>query len=266
MWAANQKAQFAYAGIGLAESGLEKYLAANSVRLERGFDEATGSHVLDVVADPMHVNVALGLGSAAHSLRSALDTAVSTLLTRAKGRMAGSRVVFPVDESEEQLRSTFEDGSRTCPNCRHVMTSKGRYADIRQHLPELEELIFNEFKPWGKTSALWQLSRLDNLDKHRMIFPALGNVAWQGSHSSKDAAGGAFLGLYNTYSFMPGTRFTIGRGIEPIEIIHEGRFSATLIFQEDVPFGGEPAIETLKELVKLVTGIIETLQAHFERG
>jgi hypothetical protein len=276
LWQAMAKIGWANMSLTVTRGYLEKYLANGGIKAEIVKHNETDELAFAVVAYDLPLDIALSLGMAVHSLRSALDAAVSTLMQRA-GSKSG-RTNFPIHQTERALRATFDDGIRTCPDCKQSRTNSGLNAPIRKLLPDLETLIFDEFKPWeGGSYALWALSRLDNIDKHRMILPTYATANWKGGEFwTKSTGGGALWSVGSSYSVSPGSMYILAHHVEQHEIITPGVFdtslefplyvSAEVPFPEPLPFGGKACVETLEEVAKLVTGVVETLEAHFQRG
>jgi hypothetical protein len=262
LWQALAKAFHARTCIDVPHNHLDYYLSQGGIHLNEHFDEAAQRHTLTLVTEPMNPEVPIIIGTAFHTLRSALDTAVSTLVADAKGVPSG-RENFPMHSTEQELRAMFEPGHRQCSACGDVRESKPAANTIIEYLPDLQKLIFETFKPWEDGNfPIWALGRLDNINKHRMIMPVLANITWS---DSVMLTSNNSMNWKPSYTLPPGNQVIISRTVEPVTFYEKGTFKATLAFPSDIPFGGKPVFETLEELLQLVTGIIETLEAQFKR-
>lgn len=68
----------------------------------------------------------------------------------------------------------------------------------------------------------------------------------------------------NLWIVQPGMEMEIMRGEEPLRATSTPQVSSILRLPENLPFGGQDVFEVLEKLYKLVSGILITLQSHFE--
>jgi hypothetical protein len=227
---------------------------------------AANAYSLTLFTNPMPIEMPLMLGAAIHSMRSALDTAVSTLMTNATGK-DDSRTNFPMHQTERELRASFGPGARTCADCGKTRANRGLNADIRDHLPDLETLIMESFRPWKEGNPLlWGLGKMDNINKHKMLLPTFGWTRWTGSFVARYKAGGITAFDQTTWKIGPGESLTLIKEAESIEISDPGKFAVEFVFAGINPFTNLEIFKTLQECVALVDGVIETLETHFKRG
>ena len=64
---------------------------------------------------PLPIELPLVIGSVIHSLRSSLDTALSTLMVLATGKEE-AQTNFPMHATERELRNSFGSTERKCPD------------------------------------------------------------------------------------------------------------------------------------------------------
>jgi hypothetical protein len=260
LWQSVAKVNWAHQMAAGAMNLFDAYVK-QSLRIEAQFDGLM--HRIEIVAEPIPVEIPLAIATALHNLRSALDTAVSVLMARETGK-PDARINFPMHGTERELRSSFGTTERVCAACGDKRISKGAHEKIREHLPDLERLIIEDFKPWKDgTYALWALGKLDNISKHRVIMPVIATVTASDPSITMGDYGRIAGG---TFTVSPGTRITLGVGPGKASIKEQGVLSGSLIFPSDIPLGGEPIFEALKQLTKLTAGIIQTLEAHFKGG
>lgn len=190
------------------------------------------------------------LGACIHSYRSALDTAMTTLVSELKGDT--KRIHFPFHETEHNLRQSFSNKG-------------GGNKIISTLLPDLTDLIINEIKPYKDGNyALWALNKLDNTEKHTMLLPVLS------SKIISDNAKGYLLdtdwSFPTVHAAEPGTEFTQRCPPIPEDQIKLEDPIGGLMFPRGHPLAERPLIEGLEELSKAVLGIIETFETHFNSG
>jgi hypothetical protein len=119
-----------------------------SIRVER--DEQAGEVSYFIASVPeIPVECSLLLGDALQNLRSALDYAAYFLVKRYSGETT-TKTGFPIGESAQEYQAAF---ARKVP-------SAGQFA---------KEAI-DRMRPYkGGNEHLWQLHRLNNIDKHRLL-------------------------------------------------------------------------------------------------
>ena len=261
LWQADAKVEWARTNLRFAVEFMESYLE-RGMAAKQSYNERTNLWDINFEAAQFDIILPLSIGASFHSLRSALDTAISILLTNATGKTS-TRSNFPMHETENQLRATFEDGERTCPDCRSVRAARGGNADIRDKLPDLEKLIFENFKPWRDGNfQLWALGKMDNIHKHRLIMPILGEVSWKGSFSAEFPGGNTMKETASTFILNPGGIFPLVKGASVFRL-DTGKYAAEVIFKDD-PLAGVPVIGALENSIELVSGILETLHTQFQ--
>lgn len=261
LWQAFVKLQFADQMFSAAVQHFHSYHASGT-GFREDFIEATQSYQTVLYADLLPWPIPALIGAGIHSLRSSLDTAISVLIARAGGK-PDSRINFPVHGTERDLRESFEPGKTTCPDCKKTRPKKATNHEIRSLLPDLERIIMTEFMPWEDGNyALWALSKIDNIQKHRMLVPvaltASGNVDFRSQEGT--------IAANNIWQTFAGQSVLIAQSREPLIITNTPGTMSELNFPDNIPFRGKPVFEVLTELFKLVNGILVTLQSHFERG
>ena len=277
LWEATAKLDWAFALSNYAKKLAEGY-AQTSLEVEKGNVlalEAAGEGTMRVTGStfnlilhtkPLPIELPLTIGSAIHALRSALDTAVSTLMTLARGK-DDSRTNFPMHETERELRNSFGLSERNCPDCGVPRTSKGINSPIREHLPDFETLVMETFKPWKEGNPLlWGLGKVDNINKHRMLLPTFSETAWTGTVEATFASGARHVYDGCTWLVGPAQDVVVIEGASSIELGEPGKFNIKFIFGGSNPFSDLDVFETLQSCIGLVEGVIKTLETHFKRG
>jgi len=259
-WQASFKLQFAADQFASASALCAQFLHEGHAGVRQEFDPSTSTYRLFMFAERLPGNVPMLIGGGIHSLRSALDTAVS-MLVREAGADGELRVNFPVHGSQKELIASFGDGKRTCPDCKVTRPQKATNRIIRQKLPDLERIIIEVFQAWRDGNyPLWALSKLDNLQKHQNLLL----VATTNSLSVDFYTAEGYISQGCLWKIQTGQTVEIAASRSEITLTSEPSFGSELLFPEGIPFGGKPVFEVLEELFELVRGILVILQAHFE--
>ena len=113
---------------------------------------------------------ALIVGDALHNLRAALDmVAYETVATITPNFSKLDKVNFPFSDNRQNLIGT------------------GPYRAINEAVPEVAAFIADTIKPYETGNrTLWGLHKLDILDKHRLLIPALQMSAIHTPYRTKD--------------------------------------------------------------------------------
>jgi hypothetical protein len=175
------------------------------------------------------------IGDCIHNLRSALDLA-AVQLVKVQGD-DGKGVYFPFTDDASKL-----DGA--------IAARK-----INKAAPGVEAYI-RSLKPYpGGNDALRAIHDLDIMDKHQLIIPTADAIGIPhlriGTNEFSNCSFGPLRDGMVPFSFPRAANVQFGQKFYPTLIITFG----------DGYFARKPAIETLYELVRLVTEIIDTLEA-----
>lgn len=204
----------------------------------------------------------LAIGSGIHSLRSALDTAVSALMKGMTGKDA-ERVNFPFHQTERELRAEFAPRFSRCANCDISRQKKAKLHELSEYLPEFVDLLFDSFKPWKEGNlALWSLNKLDNFQKHRILLLAIAATKGGVDYYDPSMPLSSFKG--NEWIVPAGTEVTVATSRQMIVELDARRLSISFTLANELPFGGEPLFDVLGDLHKLVRSVLITLHTRFE--
>jgi hypothetical protein len=182
------------------------------------------------------------IGDAIHNLRCALDHTVSEIVRMLGGNDAD--VHFPMHETRKELEKSIDRGLK------------------KKIGPELCSFIVETIKPYRTGNyPLWALNKLDNLDKHRMILVA--NYTFTSTAYTVDDD--SLMGPFPENHFCIMTDGSAVPEGSPAYFHNQAHAQATIEvrFQERHFFDNEPVVPTLVQLAELVSGIVETLAAHF---
>lgn len=253
LWPAVAKVQWAGSLRKWLLSMLQAHIENGGAKVVNRFNEEQQRYHLVLETELLPVSVGLAFGDVIHNLRSALDTAISMLVAEASNGVHDSRVNFPIAEKEEHYRRSF--------------TGKGPHAILRKTFPDLEDVIATNFKPWVEgldgskgNEALFALSRLDNLAKHRIILVVFGRF---GFHGFDFTTAENVMHAFNSFVIGPGQELPIAGSREPIKVT-QGDISAEMIVAQDQPFAGEEMFELIDKLGGMTLGILEALEAYFD--
>lgn len=235
---ARLKVQRAHRHISELQHVLSEFGKSEFYRLNP--DPDTHGLVLEV-AKPMPAEIPLAVGDAVHSLRSALDYIASEIV-RTSGLNANN-VYFPLHETRENLVDALDKGL------------------IKQASPKLITIILNKIKPYKTGNyPLWALNKIDVIDKHRLLIPVLNVTAIRGINA-EDTHGTKIINM-TIIAHGAGRFNAVGTG-GPVTITNYGEPTFDILFPKGTFFDDQPIIPTLHQLLDLVLGVIETLEAHF---
>ncbi len=182
--------------------------------------------------DPLPENVPLILGDAVHNIRTAFDHVV-VAFTKGKGDLA-----LPVAKTAVDL------------------TQSGKiFTKIKKDFPTFADYILNNLEPFkGGQLFLWEITQLDNLDKHNLLIPTLSFSRIDDIEAT--AEGG---------NVMKGLQIRMRRGMSmspialgvPITVTSQGKAFGTLLFGNDVL----PDIMIVPTLTNCVHRCFEALNA-----
>jgi len=182
-------------------------------------------------------------GDAIHNLRSALDVAMSEMefvLTSKRTK----DVTFPVYKTRDDLEKAV--------NSRLEGKTPKRVIDY----------IVKSIQPYerGNGDAIWQLHRLDIVDKHRVIVPHL-QLEWVRNIRYIDETGEEFTVpewiITNTRRvFFP----TEKRGVQ---VTHKGHSSVSIVFGKGMPLESKHVFPTLTQLAPVVVRTLIALEREF---
>jgi hypothetical protein len=215
------------------------------------------------VHKPVPDELSVMVGDIAHNLRSALDQMVAALV-RDNRRNVAHGTGFPISESAERFKTAA------------ISKLRNLSAEATKFITDLEPY------KGGKTSALWVLAELNNMDKHNTIVPTtVAHVATEAAMSFPflgfQADGSLTIGVNppgeKIGGLLPTKRLS---HLEDNAIIHISPF-ADSPFHENVELltqitlgktqitNDEPVIEFLAELINFVEGMLNTVERDLIR-
>jgi len=186
------------------------------------------------------------LGDIIHNLRSALDHIATAIVGN------GNNVYFPFHQKLENLMSS--DGTIVCRKTK----------DIEATICNLGRFIIAEIKPYEAGNPfLWKLSKLDAIDKHKFLIPAISltSVTAFDLHDRKNnnRVGQA------TGTVGPGGKVNLIGSSSKYEV--EGKIEATfeVLFTKETYFDEKPVIETLNKISKAVSETLSHIEGFIRR-
>ncbi|MGH8147146.1 MAG: hypothetical protein ACREPY_12510 [Rhodanobacteraceae bacterium] len=212
---------------------------------------------------PTPTRVSALIGDAIHNLRSALDHVAYQLVWVAVGTPPSTRVYFPIGDNRE----------RYLEQRRHQL--KGALSDAIAAVDAV--------KPYhGGNDLLWQLHKLNNIDKHRMLLTA-GSVYQSfniGPRMSRDlrnlmadvhdGSSETDFPSVNLFLQPKNKKFPLEAGDRLLTDLPDAEPDPTLQFQFSLSFGeqgivyGEPIIETMAAMLKCVEELLSTFKSHLQ--
>lgn len=260
LWQAAFKLDWADEMFANALNLANRFIQAGNYGFREERDES-GARVI-FYCERLPKELPLAIGSGIHSLRSALDAAVSALMEGVTGKPL-ERVNFPFHQTERELRAEFEPRVSHCGSCGGARQTKAKLHELSEHLPELVDLIFNHFKPWqGGNKALWSLNKLDNFQKHRMLLLTVAAVRGGVDYVDSAMPLSSFKG--NEWTITSGTQQLIAQSRAKIIETGDRRLDINFKFSGNIPYAGDPVFAVLEELYALVRNILITILNRFE--
>jgi hypothetical protein len=180
----------------------------------------------------------LCMGDAAHNMQAALDHLATGLVRKWRGH--SRNVYFPFDETREGLIRRISNDP------------------VKQSVPGIENIIVDEIKPYkAGNTPLWQLNKLDVIDKHNLLIPAI-----YVTHVTVDRV------VVDSSSVIEKCLFSVGPGglIKPFgwtsKVYFEGDIypSFNVSFPEGSPFQNEPVLPTLVQAADAVRGALDRIE------
>lgn len=197
------------------------------------------------------IELVLTLGDAIHSMRCALDYAISEIL-----HWKNTRITFPMDETRENLVASFatepaQTGART--------KGKGRNASIEQMVPEIGRFIVDTIRPYkGGNDALWALGKIDNTDKHRLLTPIFVPQTVE-NINMRDNHGNQLIDCSAVIENSGACRLIAMNASQGMKIESYGKATAEIFFNEAGIVEGQPLFPVLIQMRRAVGQTLESL-------
>ena len=203
-------------------------------------DQGNGSMMISIEdLAPIGDKIRMTLGDAIHNLRSALDHVWSALYREAGITGSKSLATFPFHETRINLINAIDE------------------SPIKKSFPEVEGLILDKLKPHrdeGGNSLLWTITKLDKLDKHNMVIPAI--TSTQATDVKINLAGD------NKFIFANASENLLQTNI-PFEHKHHGELIFEVTFPEGGFLGGEAVLPSVVNMSEAVSESVELFSATF---
>jgi hypothetical protein len=221
--------------------------------LARETPHSRDQRILGRIGYPMEVP--LGVGDCIRCLRSAADYLISALARAAD--LSDESVIFPFAEKREVVEGFFEGG--TVSKKGRPIRAKALYPVYCKY-PDLKKVILDKIQPYSaKCGAapmgdlLWRVITMDNIDKHRLITPAL-QIA--GNDSVRFKGGGGIFGIATV-----GDVFRFG---PDIKLEESANITLDILFDSNTRLPNKPIVSSLVSAATAVTETVEIFQAHFQ--
>ncbi len=239
---ANLKIDRANSHIKEAETRILAYLETDFCSFREELDVQSGKYRYGINTLPLPIDVSLAIGDAFGNLDASLDYLMTGAM-RAKTGKPGTRVHFPVHETRDQLRKSFDSG-------------------VAKAFPRLKNFVVDKIQPYrGGRLRVWETRRTNTINKHRLIIPTASVTRVEGFrlyNAEKNAlVSDSVIEVEGGWLSMP-----IGFAFK-MEIESKGKPSARIAFSEGAEvFTGEPVIPTMRQCSQLVRETIEICDDH----
>jgi hypothetical protein len=182
-------------------------------------------------------------GDAIHNLRCALDFAMSEIEFVTTGKRTHN-VMFPVRKTIGQLETFIQ-------------------RRLKEKAPrEVLDFIKNEVQPYerGSGDAIWQLHRLDLVDKHQLLIPHL-QFEWARNIRYVDESGETFS--VPEWAGAPAGILRIPTQKRSVQVTHRGHVTVDIRFGAGMPLEGRYILPTLTNLKAFVSRTLIALDREF---
>jgi hypothetical protein len=213
------------------------------------------SHPATVLIGPKNfipAALVLHLGDAVHGLNSVMDFLWSGL-ARSCNPCLASKVTFPRDETWENLRARLDD-------------PKGYHAAIHKAFPKAKLFVLDVVKPYnrgdGDPSLIWNLNKIDNINKHRMLIVATHAISFDRGFALVGSDGGTIVHAADAAIQTQGYPMTIGL-TPPVQTHDKPKATVTVVFGEPNHFRAQPVLETLVNLTDATCEVVKAFEKAF---
>ena len=190
--------------------------------------------------------IGLEIGNCVHNLRGALDYLVSRLARDAPG-VGDERIIFPFNKERSSLEGSF-DGNGTRRRAKDI-------CELARHYPNLKTIILDRIMPYSESDGacptgdlIWRINDANNIDKHRLIMPAMRAV-----HTPMlKIKGGALIYNLNWLGEFPAE----------LEIEDYADLSFDILFEKPTLLADKPVTSTLVEACDAVEHAIEIFETE----
>src|SRR5262249_38393088 len=200
-------------------------------------------------AEPIPEELSLIIGDALNNLRSALDhTAYQLACVGAGAIKPFPNVKFPTGDNEKQYRH------------QRAKALKGMRQDAVKAIDALEPYA------GGKGEHFWQLARLNNFDKHRLLITTWahfsGHTAFRSDRELLAKFHGGQPDDYKTSFMAPGAVICPLKPGDKLFSVHESEVDENMIFLLNLAFAepeiarGKPVFQTLHDMTLAVRHLI----------
>ena len=186
-------------------------------------------------------------GDAIHNLRTALDYAASDIEFSTTGQR-GEHTGFPVRNTRKGVEDAINGG-------------------FKHKAPAgVCDFVLNVIQPYlgGNGHPIWQLHRLDILDKHKLLLAQM-HIQRIRNVRCKDETGKAFM--VHELATIPNSRalVQVRTGHRNVEVTDKGKAASEIFFGEGTPCERSAILPSLDEFKIFVGRTLFTLGAEFQR-
>lgn len=233
---ARSKIQRANSHIGDLIATYQSFLKTDFCKLVVEDDGKPGGYwALKIEATtPYPPEIPLIVGDAFHNLRSSLDH----IIVQFTGQ---DRFSLPTGKKRDDVIAV------------------PMYGSIKKAFPDFISFILDEIQPYaGGKFKCWELSQMDNIDKHRLIIPTVNISSLMGA-DFEDSSGNRFRNANIAVEHGTVQPIIIGGGGR-MKINDKGTPALNIRFGDGTPFKDETVLETLANLAQLTLQAVEAFE------
>jgi len=185
-------------------------------------------------------------GDAIHNLRSALDFAMSDIEFATTGKRTED-VTFPARKTRDQVEAAI----------RRRLEHKAPKRVL--------DYIVQSIQPYegGKGDPIWQLHRLDIVDKHRLIVPHL-QFEWVRNIRYVDETGETFT--VPEWAVTQARSLMIPTEKRGVQVTYKGNATVGILFGHGMPLERRLIFPTLNNLAVFVSRTLLVLEREFSKS
>ncbi|AMS43290.1 hypothetical protein [Aminobacter aminovorans] len=246
------KIEWANNHINAVEALVISVVAENQSVVNIQDDLETGL-ALVIIGPKQHIPVSLPLhiGDAIHALNSVWDYLWSGLARSIDSSLA-SKITAPRHEARKNLKADIDD-------------AKGRHRPIHRAFPQAEAFVLDIVKPYNPAnggSVIWDLGKLDNISKHRLLIATPYVISFDVDLTLEGSDGGKIVQTAGAAIQTQGHPLVCGL-TPPVKIHDEPKAAVTVVFGERDHFSAQPVVETLAQLVDATSELCNLFEKEF---
>ena len=239
LFSARQKVSHANAQIEAFAEELADFEKNHGPRVVTVVDPKTQIETVKLIVPQLPIIIPLLIGDILHNVRGALDHATSAIVSNVTKNI-DRRVTFPFHETKREFIAKKETHT------------------LYKTAPDVWQIIEEDFRPYKSEDGneiLWGLSKLNNIDKHRLVL-----TTYARGFTSQDVMGPNYNAKLNLHIQEGPGELVIaqGKGLN----VSPRHLSCNIVITEPDIVRNAPLPGILNEFARLAFRIVDTLETH----